>query len=106
MDSDGHEIPYGSYKPSNLCRQLLGRRTDEEQKKNNIRSPYGCMERAKEFMRPELKLKYRLKGAVQYLVYGKFAGEKQLIAKAPYKGLAVCVALPSMLVYHRWSKSV
>lgn len=78
----------------------------KNRRKNNIRSPYGCMERAKEFMRPELKLKYRLKGAVQYLVYGKFAGEKQLIAKAPYKGLAVCVALPSMLVYHRWSKSV
>lgn len=78
----------------------------KNRRKNNIRSPYGCMERAKEFMQPELKLKYRLKGAVQYLVYGKFAGEKQLIAKAPYKGLAVCVALPSMLVYHRWSKSV
>ena len=78
----------------------------KNRRKNNIRSPYGCMERAKEFMRPELKLKYRLKGAVQYLVYGKFAGEKQIIAKAPYKGLAVCVALPSMLVYHRWSKSV
>lgn len=78
----------------------------KNRRKNNICSPYGCMERAKEFMRPELKLKYRLKGAVQYLVYGKFAGEKQLIAKAPYKGLAVCAALPSMLVYHRWSKSV
>lgn len=78
----------------------------KNRRKNNIRSPYGCMERAKEFMRPKLKLKYRLKGAVQYLVYGKFAGEKQLIAKAPYKGLAVCAALPSMLVYHRWSKSV
>lgn len=51
----------------------------KNRRKNNIRSPYGCMERAKEFMRPELKLKYRLKGAVQYLVYGKFAGEKQLM---------------------------
>lgn len=78
----------------------------KNRRKNNIRSPHGCMERAKEFMRPELKLKYRLKGAIQYLVYGKFAGEKQLIAKAPYKGLAVCEALPSMLVYHRWSKSI
>lgn len=78
----------------------------KNRRKNNIRSPHGCMERAKEFMRPELKLKYRLKGAIQYLVYGKFAGEKQLIAKAPYKGLTVCAALPSMLVYHRWSKSI
>lgn len=78
----------------------------KNRRKNNIRSPYGCMERAKEFMRPELKLKYRLKGAVQYLVYGKFAGEKQLIAKAPYKGLVMCAALPSMLIYHRWSRSI
>lgn len=77
----------------------------KNRRKNNIHSPYGCMERAKEFMRPELKLKYRLKGAVQYLVYGKFAGEKYLIAKIPYKGLAMCVALPSMLVYYRWSKN-
>ena len=68
----------------------------KNRRKNNIRSPYGCMERAREFMRPELKLKYRLKGAVQYLVYGKFAGEKQLIAKTPYKSLAVCAVLPSM----------
>ena len=73
-------------------------------RKNNIRSPRGCMERAKEFMRPELKLKYRLKGAVQYMVYGKFAGEKGLIAKAPYKWLALCAALPGALVYRRWSK--
>ena len=43
----------------------------KNRRKNNIKSPYGCMERAKEFMRPELNLKYRLKGAMQYLVYGK-----------------------------------
>ncbi|MDY5180303.1 glycosyltransferase family 2 protein [Butyribacter sp.] len=78
----------------------------KNRRKNNIRSPYGCMERAKEFMRPELKLRYRLKGAVQYLVYGKLAGEKQLIAKAPNKGLAVCAVLPGILVYHRWLRNI
>ena len=78
----------------------------KNRRKNNICSPYGCMERAKEFMRPELKLKYRLKGAVQYLVYGKFAREKQLIVKAPYKWLTVCATLPSMLIYRKWSKSI
>ena len=76
----------------------------KNRRKNNIRSPYGCMERAKEFMRPELKLKYRLKGAVQYLVYGKFAGERNLIAKVPHKALVMCAILPSVIVYHRWSK--
>lgn len=78
----------------------------KNRRKNNIKSPCGCMERAKEFMRPELKLKYRLKGAVQYLVYGKFAGEKNLIANAPDKVLAVCAALPSVLVYQKWSKNI
>ena len=78
----------------------------KNRRKNNIKSPHGCMERAKEFMRPELNLKYRLKGAMQYLVYGKFAGEENLIAKAPNKGLALCAVLPSMILYHRWSKSI
>ena len=32
------------------------------------------MNRAIEFMQPELKWKYRIKGAIQYIVYGKFAG--------------------------------
>ena len=64
------------------------------------------MEHAKEFMRPELNLKYRLKGAMQYLVYGKFAGEEHLIAKAPNKGLALYAVLPSMILYQRWSKNI
>lgn len=83
----------------------LGDGLTKNRRKNNIRSPYGCMERAKEFMRPELKLKYRFKGAMQYLVYGKFAGENQLIAKAKYKALVAISVLPSMLVYYRWSKN-
>ena len=78
----------------------------KNRRKNNIKSPYGCMERAKEFMRPELNLKYRLKGAMQYLVYGKFAGEEHLIAKAPNKGLALCAVLPSVILYQRWSKNI
>jgi len=76
----------------------------KNRRKNNIRSPYGCMKRAMEFMRPELKMKYRLKGAVQYIVYGKFAGERHLIAKAPDKMLAACASLPGLVVYHKWSK--
>ena len=83
----------------------LGDGLTKNRRKNNICSPYGCMERAKEFMRPELNLKYRFKGAIQYLVYGKFAGENQLIAKAQYKALVAVAVLPSMLVYYKWSKN-
>lgn len=64
------------------------------------------MERAKEFMRPELNLKYRLKGAMRYLVYGKFAGDEHLIANATNKELALCAVLPSMILYQRWSKNI
>ena len=75
----------------------------KNRRKNNIKSPRGCMERAKEFLRPELRLRYRIKGAVQYVIYGKFAGEKKLIRKAPDKILVTCVYIPSLLVYHKWS---
>ena len=40
---------------------------------HNIKSPIGCMNRAKEFMCKELKIKYRVKATLQYIVYGKFA---------------------------------
>lgn len=73
---------------------------------NNIKSPYGCMERAKEFMRPELKLRYRLKGAMQYLIYGKFAQEENLIAKAPDKLLVLAALVPSEVLYIWWSKNI
>ena len=78
----------------------------KNRRKNNIHSPYGCMKRAMEFMRPELKLKYRLKGAVQYVVYGKFAGERNLIANAPNKLLVAGVYVPSLFIYHRWMKDI
>lgn len=73
---------------------------------NNIKSPYGCMERAKEFMRPELKLRYRLKGAMQYLIYGKFAQEENLVAKAPDKLLVLAALVPSEVLYIWWSKNI
>lgn len=77
----------------------------KNRRKNNINSPYGCMERAKEFMRPELKIKYRFKGAIQYLVYGNFAGEKKLIENSPNKSLTICAIPFSILIYHRWKKN-
>lgn len=73
---------------------------------NNIKSPHGCMERAKEFMRLELKLRYRLKGAIQYLIYGKFAQEENLIAKAPDKLLVLAALVPSEVLYIWWSKNI
>lgn len=85
--------------------EYLGDGLTRNRRKNNIMSPHGCVARAKEFLRPELKLRYRIKGAIQYVVYGKFANEKDIIANAPDRVLVLCVYIPSLLVYHRWSKS-
>ena len=86
--------------------EYLGDGLTKNRRKNNIKSPNGCVARAKEFLRPELKLRYRIKGAMQYVVYSKFANERKIIAKAPYKMLVLAVYIPSLLVYHRWSKSI
>ena len=76
-------------------------------RKHNIASPIGCMHRAEEFMEPDLKIKYRIKGALQYIIYGKFAGVKiiDLIRKSKNKVL-VTVCIPGGLFLHsRWSKA-
>ena len=85
--------------------EYLGDGLTRNRRKNNIMSPHGCVARAKEFLRPELKLRYRIKGAIQYVVYGKFANEKDIISNAPDRMLVLCVYIPSLLVYYRWSKS-
>ena len=75
-------------------------------RKHNIASPVGCMHRAEEFMEPDLKIRYRIKGGLQYIVYGKFAGVKviDLIRKSKHKFLAM-VCMPGGLFLHsRWSK--
>ncbi|MDR2547741.1 MAG: glycosyltransferase [Lachnospiraceae bacterium] len=76
----------------------------KNRRKHNIAAPLGCMYRAEEYMRNELKLRYRLKGALQYVIYGKFAGFKlsSLIRKTSYKTLVLIVCLPGSLLYHKW----
>ena len=73
---------------------------------NNIKSPVGCMNRAIEFMQPELKWKYRIKGAIQYIVYGKFAGytTKFLYSNIKTKLLVSISFLPGILIYNVWKR--
>ena len=76
-------------------------------RKHNIASPIGCMHRAEEFMESDLKTRYRIKGGLQYIVYGRFAGVKvvDLIRKSRHKVLAT-VCIPGGLFLHsRWSKA-
>ena len=59
-----------------------------------------------EFMQPELKWKYRIKGAIQYIVYGKFAGytTKFLYSNIKTKLLVSISFLPGILIYNVWKR--
>lgn len=75
-------------------------------RKHNISSPIGCMHRAEEFMKPDIKLRYRLKGGMQYIIYGRFAGYsiRSLVQNSKYKWLAAVCTSPGMVLYQRWKK--
>ena len=89
-------IYIGSYQEDGLT---------NNRRKRNIASPVGCMHRAEEFMRPQLKIKYRMRGALQYVVYGKFAGLNShvLLRDNPHKLLIVMMTVPGMLIYYLWA---
>lgn len=76
-------------------------------RKHNIASPVGCMHRAEEFMESDLKTRYRIKGGLQYIVYGRFAGVKvvDLIRKSRHKILATVCIPGGLLLYTRWNKA-
>ena len=76
-------------------------------RKHNIESPVGCMNRAKEFMSSDIKMKYRLKGALQYIIYGKFAKQSftSLMKNTPNKSLTLCAIIPGVLLYYLWRRS-
>lgn len=78
----------------------------QNRRRNNIKSPLGCMYRAKEFMIPEIKRKYRLKGGVQYIIYGKFAhlSIAKLLQNAEDKKLTCMCFLPGLIFYIIWKR--
>ena len=73
-------------------------------RKHNIASPIGCMHRAEEFMESDLKTRYRIKGGLQYIVYGRFAGVKvvDLIRKSRHKVLATVCTPGGLFLHSRW----
>lgn len=75
-------------------------------RKYNITSPVGCMYRAVEFLEPDIKFKYRIKGGLQYIIYGKFAGYhvgKLLILSRHKVIVAMCIPL-GLVLYQKWKK--
>ena len=75
--------------------------------KHNIVSQVGCVHRAEEFMELDLKIKYRIKGGLQYIAYGQFArfGIINLIRKSKHKILVTARVSGDLFLYSRWSKA-
>ena len=85
----------------------MGDGLTNNRRKHNIASPLGCMHRAEEFMETDIKLKYRIKGGLQYIIYGRFAGFSigSLIRKSKYKGLAAVSTPLGLVLYLKWKKA-
>lgn len=64
------------------------------------------MNRAKEFMCGELKTKYRVKAALQYIIYEKFAEKKclSLIKESPDKKMILLFLVPGLILYFKWKR--
>lgn len=73
---------------------------------NNIKSPIGCMNRAKEFMGPEFKKKYRVKATLQYIIYGKFAGISiaEILKATPDRALTLVCLIPGLILQKSWKR--
>lgn len=80
----------------------------KNRRKNNIMSPIGCMYRAKEFTKPDIKLIYRVKAALQIVIYGSFAGKKhkEIMNFLEYKWLMILCYLPGKILYKKWEKEM
>ena len=62
------------------------------------------MHRAEEFLEPDINLRYRIKAALQYIIYGKFAGMsiKNLLKNTKYKILIGVCIFPGLVLYQKW----
>lgn len=76
-------------------------------RKNNTSSPVGCMHRAEEFMCKDIRLRYRVKGVMQYIIYGRFSGlgSFHLANQSSSKFLVLLCLIPGSILYHRWSRN-
>lgn len=73
---------------------------------NNIKSPVGCMNRAKEFMKPDIDIKHRTKAALQHIIYGKFAGVSvaAILGDSPDKKLTLACLAPGLILQKIWKR--
>lgn len=75
-------------------------------RKHNIASPKGCVARANAFLDSNANLKAKIKAALQYFIYGRFAQmtTEQLYRSSGHKVLFAATYIPAQFLYHRWRK--
>ena len=73
---------------------------------HNIKSPVGCMNRAREFMKPDINKKYQIKAALQHIIYGKFAdiSVAGILKDSPNKKLTVICLVPGLILQKIWKR--
>lgn len=75
-------------------------------RKHNIKSPNGCVARAEAFLESSSILKIKMKSALQYQIYGKFARRSMsdLFQNTRNKILYLLCFVPSQILYFKWRK--
>lgn len=75
-------------------------------RKHNIKSPNGCVARAEAFLESSSILKIKIKSALQYQIYGKFARRSMgdLFQNTRNKILYLVCFVPSQILYFKWRK--
>ena len=78
----------------------------KNRRRHNIKSPNGCVERAKVFLESDVNLKAKIKAGLQYIIYGNFAKipYTRQYAQCPKKLLFAALFVPAELLYLKWKK--
>ena len=76
-------------------------------RKHNIKSPNGCVARAEAFLNSNANVKAKIKAALQYQIYGRFANIRinKLYHRTDRKLLFIFCYIPSLILYYKWKKS-
>lgn len=80
----------------------------KNRRKHNIMSPNGCVARAEVFLDADIPAKSRIKAALQYQVYGRFALKRtqELFSQTRKKYLFIVFFLPARVLYSIWKRNV
>ena len=76
----------------------------KNRRRNNIKSPRGCLLRAEVHLDANLQFLHKLKAAMQYIIYGRFSGYNysDLYRRSQHKMLYRFAFPPSFILYHFW----